>query len=314
MRPDYIEVRLAAKRRVAANVIEFHFEAIDGSALSAPSPGDHIEILTPSGLPRCYSTTEGPHGSAGGWTVGVALDPAGSGGSASMHMQAAAGDIMSVRPPTGNFPFKISSSALFIAGGIGITPIRSMYYAARREGEPYELVYLAGARSEAAYATEFTEDPQSTLYIRDEHGGRFDLWKVLEIPGERDLFCCGPPALMAQVRALSMHWRPSRTHFEDFSGVSPLDEFSGPFSARWVPTDEIIPVPADTTLLEALRSAGIDWPSSCNSGTCGACKVALIEGDADHRDAILTEEEQAKWLAPCVSRGDGVLELGPVCY
>ncbi|WP_425272513.1 2Fe-2S iron-sulfur cluster-binding protein [Rhodococcus koreensis] len=73
----------------------------------------------------------------------------------------------------------------------------------------------------------------------------------------------------------------------------------------------MIPVPTDKTLLAAMRSVGIDWPSSCNAGTCGTCKVSLIGGDADHRDALLTEEEQAKWLLPCVSRGDRVLELGP---
>lgn len=311
MTHEHVKVRLATKRPVADNVIEFRFEAIDGQDLSAPSPGDHVEIITPSGLPRCYSTTEGPNGSEGGWVISVALDPAGGGGSASMHLHAKVGDVMSVRPPTSNFTFNISSSALFIAGGIGITPIRSMYNAVRREGKQYEFVYLAASRSEAAYAVEFIDDPQSTLYMRDEHGGRFDLWNVLENPGERDLFCCGPPALMAQVRALTMHWRPSRINFENFGGVSPLDKFSGPFSARWVPTGEVVPVPADKTLLAAMLAAGIDLPSSCNAGACGTCKVSLIEGSADHRDSILNEEEQAKWLIPCVSRGDGVLELGP---
>lgn len=122
MSHEYVQVRLAAKRRVAANVIEFHFEAIDGSSLSSPAPGDHIEILTPSGLPRRYSTTAGPHGSGGGWTVGIALDPAGSGGSASMHMQATTGDIMNVRPPTTNFPLKMSNSACSSRAVSGLRP------------------------------------------------------------------------------------------------------------------------------------------------------------------------------------------------
>lgn len=130
-------------------------------------------------------------------------------------------------------------------------------------------------------------------------------------PGRTRFVLLWTARLMTQVRALTMHWRPSRIHFETFSGVSPLDEFSGPFSAIWVPTGEMIPVPTDKTLLAAMRSVGIDWPSSCNAGTCGTCKVSLIGGDADHRDALLTEEEQAKWLLPCVSRGDRVLELGP---
>lgn len=312
MTHEYVKVRLATKRRVADRVIEFRFEAVDGAALSPPMPGDHIEILTPSGLPRRYSTTEGPHGSEGGWTISVALDPAGSGGSASMHHQATVGDILSVRPPTGNFPFKASTNALFIAGGIGITPLRSMYNAVRREGKRYELLYLASSRSEAAYAAEFADDPQATLHMRDEQGGRFDLWNVLQHPGDRDLFCCGPPALMAQVRTLTMHWRPSNVNFEDFTGVSAIGDFSAPFSAKWAPTGDIVPVPADTTLLAAMLAAGIDLPSSCNAGTCGTCKVSLLKGDADHRDAVLTKEEQTKWFIPCVSRGDDILEIGPL--
>lgn len=312
MMEEYIKVRLAGKRRVAKSVIEFRFEALDGSALSAPSPGDHIEIITPSGMPRCYSTTEGLQGSGGCWIVAVALDPAGSGGTLSMHMDALPGDVMDVKPPTGNFPLSNSRSALLIAGGIGITPIRSMYNAIRRHGGQCELLYLAASKAEAAYANEFAEDPHSTLYMRDEQRGRYDLWSVLESPDDRDVYCCGPPGLMAQVRVLTMHWRPSRIHFEDFAGVSPLGEFSGPFSARWVPTGELIPVPAESTLLAAMRAAGIEWPSSCNAGTCGTCKLSLIGGNADHRDAVLTEDEQEKLLTPCVSRGDGILKVGPL--
>ncbi|MFE4542719.1 PDR/VanB family oxidoreductase [Arthrobacter sp. NPDC056727] len=312
MVPEYLKVRLAQKRRVAEHIIEFRFDAADGSPLPAPSPGDHIEILTPSGQARCYSTTEDLQGAQGRWTIAIALDPAGSGGSASMHAQATVGDIMRVRPPTGNFPFTVSKRALFIAGGIGITPIRSMYNSLRRQRKPYEFVYLASSKKEAAYLEEFTDDPHTTVHLRNEHDRRFDLWNVLQEPGERDLFCCGPVGLMNQVRALTMHWRPSRIHFEDFGAVSPLNEFSAPFSALWAPTGELISVPAEATLLDALRAAGIDWPSSCNAGTCGTCKLTLLAGDADHRDVVLTEDERATLVTPCVSRGDGVLELGPL--
>ncbi|MFP3461048.1 PDR/VanB family oxidoreductase [Arthrobacter globiformis] len=312
MHREYVKVRLTDRQRVADNVIEFRFDSPDGSPLPAPSPGDHVEILTPSGMPRCYSATEGPEGSRGGWTVAVALDPAGGGGSASMHAHAQVGDIMDVRPPVGTFPLTTANNALLIAGGIGITPIRSMYNAIRRAGVQYDLVYLAASRPHAAYASEFVDDPHATLHLKNERGGRYDLWEVLREPGERDLFCCGPTALMDQVRALTMHWRPSRLHFENFTGVAPIGDFSGPFTARWAPTGDTFQVPEDATLLNAMLAAGIEWPSSCNAGTCGTCKLTLIHGDADHRDAILTEEEQGNWFTPCVSRGDGLLELGPL--
>lgn len=306
---DYVKVRLINRESVADYVIEFSFGSLDGSSLPAPSPGDHIEILTPAGLPRCYSTTEGPEGSAGGWTVAIAADPAGAGASASM-LQAQVGDIMNVRQPVGNFPLTTGKNALLIAGGIGITPIRSMYHTLRRAGTQYDLVYLAASRAQAAYVHEFADDPRTRVHLKDERGERYDLWEVLRDPGERDLYSCGPTALMDQVRALTMHWRPSRLHFEDFRGARPNSN-SAPFTVRWAPTGGTIPVPADTTLLHAIHAAGISWPASCYAGTCGTCRLALISGEADHRDVTLTEEEQAKWLLPCVSRGEGLLELGP---
>jgi phthalate 4,5-dioxygenase reductase component len=311
MHRDYVKVRLTNRHHVADNVIEFRFDSLDGSRLPAPSPGDHIEILTPSGKPRCYSTTEGAEGSGGSWTIAVAWNPAGGGGSATMHTHTKVGDILEVRSPRGNFPLTTTRNVLLIAGGIGITPIRAMYNTVRRAGGQYKLVYLAATRSQAAYASEFADDPHATLHLKDEQGARYDLWKVLEHQGERDLFCCGPNPLMDQVRALSMHWRPSRLHFEDFAGVPPIGDFSASFTARWAPTGATVPVAAETTLLSAMLAAGIDWPSSCNAGTCGTCKLTLIKGDADHRDAVLSEEERAIRLTPCVSRGNGLLELGP---
>jgi len=63
-----------------------------------------------------------------------------------------------------------------------------------------------------------------------------------------------------------------------------------------------ITVGARQSILDALRGHGIHVPSSCESGTCGSCKVGLLEGQADHRDLVLLPEEKASQVMVCVSR------------
>ncbi|MDX2376694.1 2Fe-2S iron-sulfur cluster binding domain-containing protein [Microbacterium sp. LRZ72] len=109
-----------------------------------------------------------------------------------------------------------------------------------------------------------------------------------------------------------MHWRASRLHFEDFLGVSAVDPFGGPFTAEWAPTGESIAVDASSSLLERLTAAGVSVPSSCRSGTCGTCRVRLLEGTPQHRDVVLTDEERCEQIITCVSRAEGTVRLAPL--
>jgi phthalate 4,5-dioxygenase reductase subunit len=275
--------------------------AADRSLLPAVEPGAHVSVHSPSGAVRSYSITEvTPEGH---YVVCVARDGGGRGGSVSMH-GLLPGDVIVLSPPRNAFRLVDAASYLFIAGGIGITPIRAMYDTVRRHASA-RMVYLSRSADDAAFLEQYGNDPAVTIHHSAE-SGRFDLWDVLAEPDdETHLYCCASSGLMEDVRMLTMHWRPSHLHFEDFAGVSATGGLNAPFTARWDPEQRDIPVPANTTLLSALRDAGIPVQGSCESGTCGTCILRLVSGDADHRDLVLTEDERATRIMPCVSRAAG---------
>ncbi|PPI35048.1 hypothetical protein C5D34_07470, partial [Rathayibacter sp. AY1B1] len=193
---------------------------------------------------------------------------------------------------------------LLIAGGIGVTPIRAMAAELRAQGSAVQVVYLSRTPEDTAWLDEFSADG-SLLHHSAIHG-RLDLWPLVAAPDDHArIYCCGPSALIDEVLALTMHWRPSRIHVEDFAGVDAVGDRAVPFAAVWEPTGAVVEVAADRSLLTALRSSGIDVDSSCESGTCGTCRLRLVGGTAEHRDLVLTPEEHERWIMPCVSRSAG---------
>lgn len=312
-----ITARLVQKRLVAQGVYEFSFCPIAGHGLPAPTPGAHITVLTPCGERRSYSLIGGPPTRDDNYVIAVALDPASRGGSLSMHTSTEVGMTMQISPAVDAFPLLPAPQYLLIAGGIGITAMRSMFYEIRARGDaPVTLVYLVRSRSAAPYLAELLtnsdELSQVVVHATDEHGGeRFDLWSVLKQPSAGRVYCCASPEVLRAVRSLTAHWRASRVHFEDFSGVDPLGGHASPFTAIWEPTGQEIHVPADASLHDALSAAGIIVPVSCRSGTCGTCRVRLVSGDTDHRDVILDDEQRATQLTSCVSRGQTAITIAP---
>ena len=137
----------------------------------------------------------------------------------------------------------------------------------------------------------------------------FDLWPALEKP-RGHLYCCGPRGLMQAVRDMTGHWSSGAVHFEAFAEVTRSAPEDKPFKVQVAGREGAIDVPVGVTMLEAMRAAGLDLPSSCESGTCGSCKMRLKSGDVDHRDLVLGDAERASFVMPCVSRGrGGVVEV-----
>jgi len=298
---DAIDAVVAASDALTPTIRRIQLAAAEGTLLPAVDPGAHVSVHTPSGAVRSYSITEvTPEGH---YVVCVARDDVGRGGSVSMH-GLRSGDRLVLSAPRNAFRLVPASSYLFIAGGIGITPIRAMYDSVRRHASA-RMIYLSRSADDAAFLEQYGGDPAVTIH-HSAASGRFDLWDVLAEPDdETHLYCCASRTLMEQVRMLTMHWRPSHVHFEDFAGVSASGGLNAPFTALWEPQQLAIPVPAGTTLLRALRDEGIAVQGSCESGTCGTCILRLVRGEADHRDLVLTEEERATRIMPCVSRAAG---------
>jgi phthalate 4,5-dioxygenase reductase subunit len=196
-------------------------------------------------------------------------------------------------------------SHLFIAGGIGITPIMSMILHLEAEGAPpWKLVYLTRSPDHTAFREELSAfRGKVTLHHDDGDPEKlYDLWPMLEQPKGRQVHCCGPRGLMQSVRDMTGHWPASAVHFEDFTAAAATRPEDTGFRVRLARSGGTVAVPAGTTILDALRATGRQLPSSCEAGTCGTCRTTLLDGAVAHRDLVLMPHEQAGSLMICVSR------------
>ena len=66
-------------------------------------------------------------------------------------------------------------------------------------------------------------------------------------------------------------------------------------------------VPQNQSIVQVLRAAGVDIPTSCEEGVCGTCRTTYLEGDPEHNDFVLTTKEQERELMPCCARSNSDL-------
>lgn len=311
-RPDgRMTLEVKARADLTPEICEFTLALPEGGALPPFTPGAHVTVETPDGAMRRYSLVndgEEPED----YVISVKREPASRGGSASMHDDATVGTNLNVDPPENEFELVPASKYLLIAGGIGITPILSMARYLSFEGKPFKIIYCTRSAEETAYLDEVKDLPGAIVHHDNgDPDGFYDFWDHFEQPGVEHVYCCGPAPLMEEIKAVSGHWPEGRVHFEDFNAVSVVRDDDVPFKVTVAKTGRVIEVPADRSILEALRDAGENTVSSCESGTCGTCKCKLIEGEADHRDMVLMDEEKDDYIMICVSRaksGDLVVD------
>ena len=299
-------LQVARAERLARDIHLFELRDAAGAELPAFTAGSHVSVRAPGGCVRKYSLCNDP-AERDRYVIAVKRDPQGHGGSLDLVDNVHAGDAIEVSEPANAFELaEKASSYLLIAGGIGITPIVSMARRLEALGKRYRLVYLTRSREDAAFAGELSQEPFGRKVTIHHDGGdaarSFDLWPLLEKP-DGHVYCCGPRGLMEAVRDMTGHWSRSAVHFESFldatASARPEDR---PFAVRLARSGARIEVPPAVSILQALRDAGHEAPSSCESGTCGTCKTRLLEGTADHRDLVLMDDERAGWIMICVSR------------
>jgi ferredoxin-NADP reductase len=301
---------LVVHRRHAAadGVVALDLVDPQGGDLPAWEPGAHIDLMLDEGLVRQYSLCGDPR-DAKTWRVGVLLDPHSRGGSRHVHENLAEGSSVRVRGPRNHFALVDSPRYLFIAGGIGITPIMSMVDSAQRAGSDWTMIYLGRSRSTMAFAKALSDSygDRVTLWPDDENG-LFDLEAALANPAEQTLvYCCGPEPLLSAVEKHCSHWPEGSLHIERFaakaiaeSAVEALDTFQVVCQRSAVTVE----VSGETSILEALEDADVPILSSCLEGICGTCEATVLEGTPDHRDSMLTDAERAcgNKILTCVSR------------
>ena len=303
----FVPLRIARADDVARGIRSFELVHPEGRELAPFTPGSHVKVETPAGLVRKYSLCNDP-AERHRYVIAVKREEAGQGGSASMHERAHEGMALPVSEPENAFPLAAKAkSYLFIAGGIGITPILSMI---RSVGDPppvpWKLYYLTRSPDDTAFLGELTRE-ELRPRVRVHHDGgdpanAFDLWPVLEKPNTGHVYCCGPRPLMESVRDMTGHWSAANIHFESFAEGGEVRPDDRPFVVRLASSGAAYEVPVGATILSVLRAHGHDRPSSCEAGTCGTCRTGLVSGDADHRDMVLLPEEMASQIMVCVSR------------
>lgn len=308
-----MQLVITEHKAIAEDVVEIHLAAEAGGELPSFDPGSHVTVKTPAGAMRRYSlVNDGSYPDE--YVLAIKKEPNSRGGSVSMHDEAKVGDNLEVSEPENEFPLSLSAPKyLLIAGGIGITPIQAMARKLVAEGKSFKLIYCTRTPEQTAYLDEVSKLPGATIHhsygnIND----RYDFWDLFEKPGREMVYCCGPEALMEEIKAISGHWTEGQIHFEDFAGVDAVREDDKAFNVTLSRSGKTIEVPSDRSILEALRDAGFATVSSCESGTCGTCRVGLISGDVDHRDLALMESQKQDNIMICVSRaknGDLTLDL-----
>ncbi len=303
-----LQLRVTRRRAIAEDIVEFELKDPKGSDLPAFSAGAHIAVTTPGGQKRCYSLCNSPTERTR-YVIAVKREAAGRGGSVSMADDVPEGATLAVSPPQNAFAMGRGTpkSYIFIAGGIGITPIRAMILSLLSEGKTnFRLFYFARRPEMMAFREEFLDPAFPGEAILHNDGGdpdlAYDLWPVLEESRGAHLYCCGPKGLMSAVRDMTGHWPDGAVHFEDFAGVEAVKPDDTAFEVHLARSGRTVTVPPDCSLLEALKRAGLDCPSSCESGTCGTCRTAYLDGEPDHRDLVLSGAERGREIIICVSR------------
>ena len=136
-----------------------------------------------------------------------------------MHDELRPGTKIQVRGPKNNFALAPAGEYVFLAGGIGITPIMPMVRAAAAAGVPWKLVYLGRSRRTWRSSTSWPATGQSVHIHADDESGFYPLAELLaDTDGVFDLYACGPGPLLHVIESLAAAWTdPTRLHFERFA-------------------------------------------------------------------------------------------------
>jgi ferredoxin-NADP reductase len=302
---------VAARRHVADGVVELTLTDGAGAPLPAWTPGAHLDVVTPEGRLRHYSLCGDP-GERDGYRIAVRLLPGGGGGSRELH-GVRPGEGLTVRGPRNGFPFHDGAPGyLFVAAGIGITPILPMVRAAAAGSAPWALVHIGRSRATLPYLDEAGRLPGGRVVVHTtDHDGRPDVRDVLRRAGRGDaVYVCGPSGLLDDVLRLAPEVLPDATslHLERFT--TPVAGGAA-FTVALRRSGHTLRVEPRESALDRIRTVLPDVAYSCRRGFCGTCRTGVLSGAVDHRDRVLLPGERDTEMAICVSRaaGDTTLEL-----
>lgn len=293
---------LAAKTPLADGVVALDLVS-NSTELPPWEPGAHIDFRAGTFV-RPYSLCGDPSDRTR-YRVAVLYEQQGRGGSSFVHEQLRVGDIVQVSSPRNHFRLAAADHYIFIAGGIGITPIIPMIANVDAQQATWELHYGGRSRSTMAFRDELAAHADQVHIRPHNEQGLLPLSEILaDVRPNTKIFCCGPPALLDAVTAGTAHWNPNTLHVERFIPKDPVAEANHSFDVHLTRRGTTHRIPANRSILDVLDDAGVPVATSCRVGTCGTCEAVVTAGIPDHRDSVLTPDEQAegKYIMLCVSR------------
>lgn len=292
-------LRVERVQTVAKDVQLFALASANNEPLPPFDAGSHIELQLPNGLARSYSLLNAP-GTVEQYLIAVHKSPSSVGGSIFLHEKVAEGDVFQSTAPRNLFALHEGAAhSCLIAGGIGITPLMAMAQRLSQLGRTWELHYCARTPEHAAFVSELTElaaQSEGTVHFYFDQvsdGKALDINQLVQTAGPNTHFyCCGPVGMLNAFEAATADCS-ERAHMEYFSAKSEA-ALEGGYEVVLSRSGLSLPVPAGSSILEVVTQAGINVLTSCREGICGSCETTILEGEADHRDAILSPDEQAE--------------------
>ncbi len=281
----------------------------EGAPLPPVEAGAHVDVHLPGGLVRSYSLAGDPQDRTR-WVLGVLREARGRGGSRAMHEGVRVGDTLTVGAPRNAFALDAGEGpVVLLAGGIGITPLKAMAHALACAGRPFELHYCARSPRHAAFVEALSAIvPPGALHLHFDGGDPargLDITALLAQPRPgAQVYYCGPAGFMKACAEASAHWPAGSVRCEHFKAPEPAasERPAGAFEVRLARSGVTLQVQPGQTIVRAIELAGLRVPTSCLSGLCGACKVDYLEGEVEHNDYILSDDEKRRCMTLCVSR------------
>lgn len=311
MTSQSITTRVTAVEQVAQNVHAYTLACDDRSVLPEFSAGAHIDLLLDNGQIRQYSLCSDP-ARRHEYQVAVLLEEDGRGGSAWIHKHLRKDSELQIHEPRNHFELNESAdNYLLIAGGIGITPIMLMATRLQQLDKPFTLHYLSRTPEQAAFAEQLSQKLGDRIQCHYSYGDSNKRLNIDELFGAQqqstEVYTCGSEPLLQSILDAAEDKASIKVIYERFS-AAPIDEtiVNGSFEVELANSGKIIEILPEQSILEVLRAEGHQIETMCEEGLCGSCEVGLLEGDADHRDSVLTVDEQAEQsvLMVCCSRAN----------
>jgi vanillate O-demethylase ferredoxin subunit len=303
-------LQVADVQAEACDVLLVELRDPKGALLPAFEPGAHLEISLPNGMVRHFSISNDCR-ERDRYVVGVGRAPNGRGGSKFVHQTLRCGMVLKTSTPRNNFPLDPNAeSYLFVAGGIGITPIMAMIRWCIANQRIWRLVYAVRSAQRAAFYETLSVYGDLVHFHFDSQcrGVGLDVRQILmDVKAGEHLYCCGPNGLMEAIRAHGEHLPHDRLHFEYFAAPTRSDDVmrpTGAFDIELRKSGRSFHVPPEKSVLDVLEANGVSVPFSCREGLCRTCETGVCEGEVEHLDYALTQEERdaGKSMIVCVSR------------